>query len=545
MPDLPRGTVTFLFTDIEGSTRLLKELGRDRYGEFLAEHQRLLRAAFAEAGGEEIDTQGDAFFVAFRSAADAVSAAVAAQRALATHDWPDGIAVRVRMGIHTGEAAVATERYLGLAVHRAARICAAGHGGQVLLSNTTRELVEDELPADVGLRDLGEQRLKDLDRPERLSHLVIQGLPDDFAPLKTLETQPAEATPFAGREGELAEAARAAVTARRSLLRRELLVPALAGVLAAAVAIPVFALGRGDDAPGQAPVRVATDSVAVIDPKTNEIVANVRVGNQPSSIAAGEGAVWVVNAEDLTISRIDPETRAVRTIRTHATPSDVAVGEGAVWVANGAENTVSRIDPRSMIVERTIDLPPPQQSLGPGNQTFIAAGGGAVWVAPYRWGPLWRIDPQSNEVVETIPGDGGAIAVGEGAVWIVGFTRVSRVDPTANEVAATVEIPYPLPSIATGAGAVWASGGSRVFRIDPRDTVVAGILTVAGALAVSHGSVWVAQSAERDTSAIVWRVDPSRYGAAGVETISENIVLGDVQVTDIAVGEGFVWVAVG
>jgi len=178
------GTVTFMFTDIEGSTSLLKTLGRDRYGELLSDHQRLLRDVFAAHRGEEIETQGDAFFAAFHSAADAISAATAAQRALAAHAWPDSTEVRVRIGVHSGEAAAAGETYLGLSVHRAARIGAAGHGGQVLLSSSTRELVEDDLPDGVSLRDLGSYRVKDIDRPERLSQLVIEGLPSAFPPLK-------------------------------------------------------------------------------------------------------------------------------------------------------------------------------------------------------------------------------------------------------------------------------------------------------------------------------------------------------------------------
>jgi len=129
MADLPSGTVTFLFTDIEGSTQLLKQLGRDTYAYVQAEHERLLRNAFAEAGGQEIDTQGDAFFVAFRSAADAVRAAQAAQLALAAESWPGGVRVAVRMGVHTGEPTIRPSRYAGLGVHRAARICSAGHGG--------------------------------------------------------------------------------------------------------------------------------------------------------------------------------------------------------------------------------------------------------------------------------------------------------------------------------------------------------------------------------------------------------------------------------
>src|SRR4029453_13512472 len=140
--EVPTGTVTFLFTDIEGSTQLLKQLAGD-YGEMLAEHQRILRAAFEGHGGWEVDTQGDSFFVAFRRAKDAVAAAVAAQRDLATHPWPHGVELLVRMGLHTGEPQVGEQRYVGIGVHKAARIGAAGHGGQVLLSSTTRELTED------------------------------------------------------------------------------------------------------------------------------------------------------------------------------------------------------------------------------------------------------------------------------------------------------------------------------------------------------------------------------------------------------------------
>jgi predicted ATPase/class 3 adenylate cyclase len=185
MARLPSGTVTFLFTDIEGSTRLLRRLG-GRYAEVLGEHRRLLRAAFAEHDGREVHTEGDAFFVAFARASDAIAAAVKAQRALASQAWPEGADVRVRMGIHTGEAEVPVDDYVGLDVHRAARICSAGHGGQVLISSSTRELLAGELPADVALRDLGEHRLKDLDRPEHLFQLVVGDLPADFPPVTSL-----------------------------------------------------------------------------------------------------------------------------------------------------------------------------------------------------------------------------------------------------------------------------------------------------------------------------------------------------------------------
>jgi class 3 adenylate cyclase len=174
MSSLPSGTVTFVFSDIEGSTSLLKQLG-DRYERLLSDHRRLMRERFAEHGGVEIDTQGDAFFFAFSRARDAVSAAVAAQRAHADHEWPDDRAVLVRMGLHTGEPAVGSEGYLGLDVVRAARLCTAGKGGHVLLSETTRALVGASLPEGVSIFPLGERRLKDIDEPERVFELEIEG----------------------------------------------------------------------------------------------------------------------------------------------------------------------------------------------------------------------------------------------------------------------------------------------------------------------------------------------------------------------------------
>ncbi len=207
MGELPQGTVTLLFTDMEGSTRLLQRVG-ERYADVLEACRHLLRTAFHQYHGHEVDTQGDAFFVAFARAIDAVSAAVAAQRALASHAWPEGVAVRVRMGLHTGEPHLAAEGYVGLDVHRAARIMNAGHGGQILLSQTTRELVEHDLPEGASLRDLGAHRLKDLEHPSHLYQLVTPGLPADFPPLRTLDTHahnlPVQLTSLIGREQEVA-----------------------------------------------------------------------------------------------------------------------------------------------------------------------------------------------------------------------------------------------------------------------------------------------------------------------------------------------------
>ena len=203
----PSGTVTLLFTDIEGSTRLLQQLG-ERYPEVLAAHQRLLRDVFQACHGYEVDTQGDSFFATFARATDAVAAACAAQQALAAHPWPEGVTVQVRMGLHTGAPALVGAHYVGLDVHRAARVSAAGHGGQVLLSQTTTVLVEHDLPEGVALRDLGRHRLKDLLHAEQLFQLLIADLPDAFPPLKTLDARPtnlpSQATALIGREREIA-----------------------------------------------------------------------------------------------------------------------------------------------------------------------------------------------------------------------------------------------------------------------------------------------------------------------------------------------------
>ena len=197
--ELHRGTVTFLFTDIEGSTALLKALGGERYHDVLVEHQQLLRAAFAEWGGREVDTQGDAFFVAFPNARDAVAAAVAVQRALGRHPWPDGVQVTVRIGIDTGEPVAGEGRYVGLGVHRTARIMAAAHGGQILLSRTTRDLVSDELPAETVLRDLGEKRLKDIDSRVHLYQVAAPDLPSKFPRLRTADPDSADTPAAAAR----------------------------------------------------------------------------------------------------------------------------------------------------------------------------------------------------------------------------------------------------------------------------------------------------------------------------------------------------------
>jgi class 3 adenylate cyclase len=223
MPNLPSGTVTFLFSDIEGSTSLLKELGDEQYAELLRMHRSLVRETFGLYHGQEIDTQGDAFFYSFHRAREAVAAAVAVQRAHRDQAWPQGVSVRMRLGLHTGEPTIGDEGYTGLDVVRASRIAAVGRGGQVLLSDTTRAIVAGGLPDGVTIHALGDQRLKDIDQPEPLHELRISDVPvsepmavatksDSIIPADALASMPAwirgaaeHVSPFAGRASQLIE----------------------------------------------------------------------------------------------------------------------------------------------------------------------------------------------------------------------------------------------------------------------------------------------------------------------------------------------------
>jgi class 3 adenylate cyclase len=207
---LPMGLLTFLFTDIEGSTRLVQKIGTDQYGDLQAQHSHLLREAVAEHGGREFGTEGDAHFFVFLGAASAVRAAVQAQRRLGAYQWPPEAAIRVRMGLHTGEPAVRDGNYVGVELNRVARITASGHGGQVLISQTTRDGAQPDLP-EVEFTSLGLHRLRDLADPVRIYQVQADGLARSFPAIRTIDTRPrrlpAQLTSFIGREREIREVA--------------------------------------------------------------------------------------------------------------------------------------------------------------------------------------------------------------------------------------------------------------------------------------------------------------------------------------------------
>jgi peptide/nickel transport system substrate-binding protein len=521
LSDLPSGTVTFLFTDIQGSTRLEREL-RELYSDVLQEHGRLLREAFERYGGREVDTQGDSFFVVFPRARDAVAAAVDVQRALGDHEWPARGQVRVRIGMHTGEASVTDGRYVGLAVHRAARISAAGHGGQILLSSSTRDVVEDDLPAGQRLIDLGEQRLKDLPRPERVHQLVVEGLPHEFPPLKSAEEQ------------ELGEAAHAVLAPPWWRRRARVVVPLAVAAAVAAVAAVVLLVSRGPEA-GAAGVRA--NALGLIGADGNSIDAEIPVDAAPTGVARGEGAIWVTNANAGTVSRIDPVTRTVRqTITVGSGPSGIAVGAGAVWVANYGDATVSRIDPQTnTVVGEAIPV-----GNGP---TAVAFGEGVLWVANAVDRTLSRIDPISGRVrTINIDAVGRGIAVGGGSVWVTDESsqRVVRFDPTTNSVAETVSVGNGPTGIAFGERAVWVANSldGTVSRIDAARRTVTGLVTVGAGPAgvtVDRGSVWVTAEFGQRVARIETR--------EGEPRIVDTTAIGNRPKGVVATGDG-VWVAV-
>ena len=488
---LPTGAATLLFSDIEGSTRLVREL-RDRYDEVLAEHQRLLRTAFVAHGGHEIDTQGDSFFVAFSSARDAVSAAVESQLSLLSHGWPDGIPVKVRMGIHSGRTVVRDDRYTGLAIHRAARICAAAHGGQILLSQATQALLEDEEEgSDFSLQDLGEYRLKDFDRPVRLYQATAGGLPSSF---------PALRSPVSS-----ADAAEGAVKAR--LWRRPFAIAAAVLVLAAAAAIVFFSTRTASSTENLVP----PNHIGIIDPETNSVLSDIAVGSNPGPVTAGNGSVWVGNLQDRTITRISLQDRTSNaTISLGArTPTGLDFGAGALWVAHGLRGQLSRVDPRSNRVTRTIEVADPGSRRG-----AVTVGAGSVWVV-YGDSTLARVNPQTMRVEgATFAGASPTgVVVANGSVWVAnsGDGTVTRFVPQTLESGASsrpIRVGRRPMGIAAGEGAIWVAnaGDNTVTRIDPftKSTTTIRVGSGPTAVTVGGGVVWVANTAAGTVS----RIDP-------------------------------------
>jgi class 3 adenylate cyclase/outer membrane protein assembly factor BamB len=543
VPSLPSGTVTFLFTDIEGSTRLLRQL-RDRYRSVIAAHGELLRAAFSLADGEVIDTQSDAFFVVFHRARDAAAAAAAAQRALAAHNWPQDGRVRVRMGLHTGEPEVAEAGYLGLGVHRAARICAAAHGGQVLLSQATASVLADEELADLDVRDLGEHRLKDFDRPVRLYQLVGDGLEADFPPPRTAGAE----LPLEGREQELEEAVQAAVAAESVLLRHRRLLLAAAALLVAAVgATLAVALTRGGSS-ARRPLAVLPNSVAVINAKTNGVVRDVTLGASPTWVARGAGAVWASETIDNQIARIDERALQMGTKGLPGAPGQAIVGAAGVFVSEFQGARMFHLSPTTGDYLDSVDVirkgAQGEFGLGP-----VAMGRAWLWIYDSIDSTLVRIRPGDLTILKRTPTPEtiSALGLGENALWATTFQQdVLRIDRDTDRVSGTTEVARQPNGIAVAGDTVWVADGPKALAIDAgtgviQQTVTIGTSTPLGAgfgqglqgIAVAGNDVWVTDP----VGGRVFRLD-ARDG-----TVKARIHVGHTP-AGLAVGGGRVWVAI-
>src|SRR5581483_7138222 len=278
---LPEGTVTFLFTDIEGSTRLLEQLGRDAYARLLERQRELLREAVAAGRGAEVDATGDSQLAVFASAGGAVAAAVAAQRSLAREQWQAGADVRVRMGLHTGEATIGRDGYVGIALHRGRRVCEAAHGGQILVSSATQAVVAADPPEAIGFREVGEVRLAGFDQPERLFQVVADGLPETFAAPRAARPW-RDVQPALLERGEELAAVDATIAATKSG----------AGSLAVIEGPP----GIGKTALlGEARARAAASGLTVLSARASELEAAFSFGVVRQLF---EGAVAAVPADD-------------------------------------------------------------------------------------------------------------------------------------------------------------------------------------------------------------------------------------------------------
>ena len=431
------------------------------------------------------------------------------------------------MGIHTGEADRIGGRFRGLAVHRAARIGAAAHGGQVLVSESTKALSDDS-ELDYSFRDVGVHRLKDFDRPVRLFQLELAGLRSTFPPPRT-GTEPSVRTPQ----------------------RRGALGVVVAALAVATVAAVTAVLLTRDDAKTLS--ALAPNSIGGIDPDHNALVDSVSVGVRPTGVATGEGSVWVVNAGDSTVSRVDPESRTVaKTASVPSVQASLAAGEGGVWASAApragtllagsaavAWNAL-RLDP-AYLVEVARALVAPTGLLT--KPASVAVGLGSVWAA--AGDRLVMIDPDTNRVRDAVAINGSvALAVGHGAVWNLvpggasasfGGAAVSaplqRIDPATRAVTASIPVAGDAIAIAAGADTIWVGTQTgRLISVDPETGVVAATIdagkSVSGVAADGEG-VWVANGGETT----VRRIDP------GTNEVVATIDLGQ-RPDQIAVGEG-------
>jgi class 3 adenylate cyclase/ABC-type transport system substrate-binding protein/outer membrane protein assembly factor BamB len=545
-------TVTFLFTDVEGSTQLLRRLGAREYAKVLAEHDRVLRAAIAGGGGEVVDTQGDSVFAAFSEVSRAVGAAVAAQRSLRGLVSSGKESVRVRMGLHTGTPEVSDGRYLGLDVHLAARICAAAHGGQTVVSSTVCEQVQAQ--GGFRVRPLGEHYLKDFDDPQPLYQVDPDGVAGKFPPLRS-SVSSGDVGRFAGREDELAGAAVEAIAraARRSERRRVL------GVVAAVAAIGALVAAYVLTRPTPIPVR--DNSIAVLDAATGHVTADVPLASPPTALAAGPGAIWVTSGSGRSLTRISE-----RTLTAHAPlpvkydqrgPTDVGTGFGDIWVVNGFDRSITMVSARGTAPQVRVSLPRSLGVLGIGD-SHIAISQTAVWIDNGGEAGVTRLTPTGARPVQTPELPTGAIAVGAGAVWVGGAHNyfdagnVTELDPKTGQPVATFKVGE-VDGLAVGLGHAWVTNATNgvVERLDPV-AAPAGGQPVGGP--VTEGRIGKPIRVGRGVQAVaadeshLWTANPLTGVISEIDLAAHDRIVWQRQIAGaplkLVASEGRVWVAV-
>ncbi|MBA3688841.1 MAG: hypothetical protein H0W81_08440 [Chloroflexi bacterium] len=491
-----RFLTTVLFTDIVGSTEVAAELGDRGWRDLVQEHHRLIRAALRRHDGREVDTAGDGFFANFDAPAAAAECALEAAEAVQV------LGIQIRAGLHVGEVEQIGAKVGGIAVPTAARIMAAAGGSEILVSGTVRDLA-----AGSGLRfeDRGERELKGIPGTWRL-----------YAVRRAASAPAAEASPTDPDAVE-DRAARRAAAVRRSQARpfweRN---PRLTAVVAVSLALAVGVAGAVAWSPWRpkALAGVPEDSLGIIAPSRNEIVAETKLGDQPAGIAVGEGAVWVTNAGSNTVLRIDPNTHAVvDRIDVGLSPAGIAIGGGSIWVADSGARTVTRINEATAKVVATIAV-----GNGP---TAVAFADDAVWVTNAGDGTLTRIDATSGEPAPpvSVGSSPNAIAVESTGIWVASQdgATVAHLDRASGALlAAPIPVGSRPSAIVTAGGSVWVAnaGDGSVSRIDPGQDRVIGVINVGGApnaLAVDGTTMWVA-----DGTGAVLRVDVANSSAPPV-----------------------------
>jgi branched-chain amino acid transport system substrate-binding protein len=519
----PADVRTFLIADVRGYTRFTQERGDEQAGELAAKFADLAGEVVSACGGRVLELRGDEALAVFGSARQALRAAVELQRRF--RERTDGgpvFPLGIGIGLDAGEAVPIAGGYRGTALNLASRLCGAAGPGQILATETVVSLAAKV----EGIRFVPR-------RPMR-----VKGVD---TPVRTIEVVPDEELP------PVPEPARPTIFARARARPRALL--ALAVGLALVIGSVVAALL---EITGEAEPRLIGNALAAVDP-SGRVSSYTEVGTSPTNVTFGEGAIWVLNADDQTVSRIDPRThRIVKTFGTGQTPTDIAVGEGAVWVGNAAvergqttdyTGSISKIDPQSAVVtrtvrlsERTSELPP--NGVLPGVSQF-AIGSGSLWAINPNF-TVARIDPVSGAVIARVPvRAGAAIAAEQDDVWVVGddFRSVIRINPRTNRPGQRIEVGASfLADVAIGGGSIWTSAPDDgvVWRIEPRTKAITRTVSVgrgATSIAFADGALWVANALD----GAVLRIDSATNSVTQATSIA-GTPLG------IAAAEGNVWV---